>query len=221
MGWLLRQYCCSPLAAATWIGFWALLHVTCATYVLTPMRDAIALAVGVDLMPQLTLASTVLAFRSSVPIGWLFEAPDPNRRLVWKRMGLTRGETQGTSLALFYRCFALILLSYAIGFPLLEWFQKQQEQQQQYDNNDNMTTMAGSASQRLLESLNETLSSSSSSFSSSSSSSSLFLFWKNIIINDKENNIINQSQRRRQVLLIQLHHHHHRLLLLLDFNDWV
>ena len=181
MGWLLRQYCCSPLAAATWIGFWALLHVTCATYVLTPMRDAIALAVGVDLMPQLTLASTVLAFRSSVPIGWLFEAPDPNRRLVWKRMGLTRGETQGTSLALFYRCFASILLSYAIGFPLLEWFQKQQEQQQQYDNNDNMTTMAGSASQRLLESLNETLSSSSSLFSSSSSSSSLFLFWKNII----------------------------------------
>ena len=72
-GWLLRQYCCSPLAAATWIGFWALLHVTCATYVLTPMRGAIALAVGVDLMPQLTLASTVVAFRSSVPIGWLFE----------------------------------------------------------------------------------------------------------------------------------------------------
>ena len=34
------------------------------------MRDAIALAVGVDLMPQLTLASTVLAFHSSVPIGW-------------------------------------------------------------------------------------------------------------------------------------------------------
>ena len=111
------------------------------------MRDAIALAVGVDLIPQLTLASTVLAFCSSVPIGWLFEAPDPNRHLVWKRMGLTRGETQGTLLALFYRCFALILLSYAIGFPLLEWFQKQQEQQQQYDNYDNMTTMAGSASQ--------------------------------------------------------------------------
>ena len=85
------------------------------------MRDAIALAVGVDAMPQLTLASTVLAFCSSVPIGWLFEAPDPSRRLVWKRMGLTRGETQGTSLALFYRCFALILISYAIGFPLLEW----------------------------------------------------------------------------------------------------
>lgn len=117
----------NALASATWIGFWALLHVTCANYVLTPMRDAIALAVGVDYMPKLTLASTLLAFCSSVPIGWLFEAPDPNRRRVWKRMGLTRGETQGTSLALFYRCFALILLSYAIGFPLLEWLKSNPE----------------------------------------------------------------------------------------------
>jgi hypothetical protein len=68
----------------------------------------------------LTLASTVLAFCSSVPIGWLFEAPDPNRRRLWKRMGLTRGETQGTSLALFYRCFAGILVSYAVGFQMIE-----------------------------------------------------------------------------------------------------
>lgn len=110
----------TPLAAATWIGFWALLHVTCANYVLTPMRDAIALQVGVEHMPKLTLASTVLAFCSSVPIGWLFEAPDPNRRRLWKRMGLTRGETQGSSLALFYRCFASILISYAVGFQLIE-----------------------------------------------------------------------------------------------------
>jgi len=116
-----RPHYTEPLAAATWIGFWALLHVTCANYVLTPMRDAIALAVGVRYMPKLTLASTLLALCSSVPIGWLFEAPDPNRRRLWKRMGLTRGETQGTSLALFYRFFALILLSYAVGFPLIEW----------------------------------------------------------------------------------------------------
>jgi hypothetical protein len=110
----------APLAAATWIGFWALLHVTCANYVLTPMRDAIALNIGVEHMPKLTLASTVLAFCSSVPIGWLFEAPDPNRRRLWKRMGLTRGETQGDSLALFYRCFAGILVSYAVGFQTIE-----------------------------------------------------------------------------------------------------
>ena len=110
-----------PMINATAIGFWALLHVTCATYVLTPLRDAVALTIGVAYMPQLTLASTVLALFSSVPIGWLFEAPDPNRRRLWKRMGLTRGATQGTSLALFYRCFAFVLLSYALGFQGLEW----------------------------------------------------------------------------------------------------
>jgi hypothetical protein len=107
--------------AATWIGFWALLHVTCANYVLTPMRDAIALHVGVQHIPKLTLASTLLAVFSSVPIGWLFEAPDPGRRRLWKRMGLTRGETQGTSLALFYRFFAFVLVAYAVGFQGLEW----------------------------------------------------------------------------------------------------
>ena len=69
----------TPFAAATWIGFWALLTVTCANYVLSPMRDAIALTIGVKHIPNLTLASTVLALFSSVPIGWLFEAPDPNR----------------------------------------------------------------------------------------------------------------------------------------------
>lgn len=117
---LLRQHY-TPFTAATWIGFWALLNVTCANYVLTPMRDAIALSIGVEHIPNLTLASTVMAFFSSVPIGWLFEAPDPSRRKMFKRMGLTRGETQGTSLALFYRCFAIILMSYAIGFSAIEW----------------------------------------------------------------------------------------------------
>lgn len=111
--------------AATWIGFWALLVITCANYVLTPMRDAIALQVGVEHMPKLTLASTVLALFSSVPIGWLFEAPDPKRRKVWKRMGLTRGETQGSSLALFYRFFAFVVISYAIGFSILEFLVKE------------------------------------------------------------------------------------------------
>lgn len=101
-------------------GFTALLLVTCANYMLGPMRDAAALAVGVTHIPALTLASTVLALGSSVPVGWLFEAPDPRRRRVWKRMGLTRGETQGTSLALFYRVFAFLLLSYALGFQIVE-----------------------------------------------------------------------------------------------------
>jgi hypothetical protein len=110
-------------AVATWIGFWALLNVTCANYVLTPMRDAVALQVGVRHIPKLTLASSVLAFLSSVPIGWLFEAPDPSRRKVWKKMGCTRGATQGTSLALFYRFFALSLLSYAAGFQIVDLVQ--------------------------------------------------------------------------------------------------
>ena len=101
---------------STWMGFWALLFVTCANYVLSPMRDAVALAVGVSNLPKLTLASTLLAVLSSVPIGWLFEAPDPKRRKLWKRMGLTRGDTQGTSLALFYRTFMVCILSYAFGF---------------------------------------------------------------------------------------------------------
>jgi len=101
-------------------GFFALLLVTCANYMLGPMRDAAALAVGVSHIPALTLASTVLALGSSVPVGWLFEAPNPMRRRVWKRMGLTRGETQGTSLALFYRVFAFLLLSYALGFKLVD-----------------------------------------------------------------------------------------------------
>mmetsp|Transcript_13256 Transcript_13256/g.21747 ORF Transcript_13256/g.21747 Transcript_13256/m.21747 type:complete len:1038 (+) Transcript_13256:201-3314(+) len=105
-------------------GFAALLLVTCANYMLGPMRDAAALAVGVTHIPALTLASTVLALGSSVPVGWLFEAPDPRRRRVWKRMGLTRGETQGTSLALFYRVFAFLLLSYALGFQVVERFGK-------------------------------------------------------------------------------------------------
>lgn len=114
-----QQY--DPTAAATWIGFWAMFLVTCSNYVLMPMRDAIALAVGVEHIPKLTLASTVMALFSSVPIGWLFEAPDPQRRTMWKKLGITRGETQGTSLALFYRFFAMCLFSYAIGFKAIEF----------------------------------------------------------------------------------------------------
>mmetsp|Transcript_2742 Transcript_2742/g.4713 ORF Transcript_2742/g.4713 Transcript_2742/m.4713 type:complete len:902 (+) Transcript_2742:44-2749(+) len=115
-----RVFAQEDFAVATWLGFWALLNVTCANYVLSPMRDAVALQVGVKHIPKLTLASSLLAFLSSVPIGWLFEAPDPSRRKVWKKMGLTRGETQGTSLALFYRFFALCVLSYAIGFQFVD-----------------------------------------------------------------------------------------------------
>eukprot|EP00980_Cylindrotheca_fusiformis_P004149 scaffold909_cov135-Cylindrotheca_fusiformis.AAC.6 len=119
--WLSRKvFQEEDFAVATWMGFWALHNVTCANYVLSPMRDAVALQVGVKNIPKLTLASSVLAFLSSVPIGWLFEAPDPSRRKVWKKMGLTRGETQGTSLALFYRFFALSVLSYAVGFRVVD-----------------------------------------------------------------------------------------------------
>jgi hypothetical protein len=131
-------------AVATWLGFWAYLNVTCANYVLKPITDAVVLQVGVQYMPQLSLASSVLAFLSSVPIGWLFEAPDPSRRKVFKKMGMTRGETQGTSLALFYRFFALSALSYAVGFQLvyilqnygiIEWIFGTNNN----DNNDNNT----------------------------------------------------------------------------------
>lgn len=124
--WLLRQHY-TPFTTSTWIGFWALSHVTCANHVLTPMRDAIALQIGVAHVPKLTLVSMLLAFCSSVPIGWLFEAPDPSRRRLLKKMGLTRGETQGTSLALFYRTFALMLLSYAAIFEIMHLFSSSSE----------------------------------------------------------------------------------------------
>ena len=124
--WMLRQHY-TPFTTATWVGFWALSHVTCANHVLTPMRDAIALQIGVAHVPKLTLVSMFMAFCSSVPIGWLFEAPDPSRRRLWKKMGLTRGETQGTSLALFYRCFAFVLLSYAAVFEIMHLFGSNEE----------------------------------------------------------------------------------------------
>mmetsp|Transcript_5884 Transcript_5884/g.14213 ORF Transcript_5884/g.14213 Transcript_5884/m.14213 type:complete len:927 (+) Transcript_5884:348-3128(+) len=110
-------------AVATWLGFWAYLNVSCTNLILKPIMDAVVLELGVKNQPKLILASSFLAFLSSVPIGWLFEAPDPKRRKVFKKMGMTRGETQGTSLALFYRLFAFCAVSYAIGFKLvdIEW----------------------------------------------------------------------------------------------------
>ncbi|VEU38271.1 unnamed protein product [Pseudo-nitzschia multistriata] len=111
-------------AVATWLGFWALFNVSCANYILKPIMDSIVLQLGVENLASLTFAGTILSFLSSVPIGWLFEAPDPKRRKVFKKMGMTRGETQGTSLALFYRFFALSALSYAVGFQLVDWVRK-------------------------------------------------------------------------------------------------
>ena len=104
-------------------GFLSMLCLTCANYMLSPMRDAAALAIGVSHIPHLTLASTLLAVGSSVPVGWLFEAPNPYRGgISWRgRVGLTRGETQGTSLALFLRCFAVILMGYALTFSVMDW----------------------------------------------------------------------------------------------------
>ena len=116
-------------------GFLSLLLLTMANYMLAPMRDAAALAVGVSHIPTLTLASTVLAIGSSVPVGWLFEAPNPIRwGKSWRdKVGMTRGETQGTSLALFLRCFAICLLGYALTFKALEWLHWNQLD----DNNNN------------------------------------------------------------------------------------
>jgi len=111
-------------AGSAFAGFLSLLLTTCASYMLSPMRDAAALAVGVSHIPTLTLASTLLALGSSVPMGWLFEAPNEERpRRVWRgKYGLTRGDTQGTSLALFYRVFALFLGGYAFTFKVFELF---------------------------------------------------------------------------------------------------
>jgi len=39
-------------------------------------------------------------------------------------LGLTRGETQGTSLALFYRVFGVVLVGYALGFKFVEYREK-------------------------------------------------------------------------------------------------
>jgi hypothetical protein len=110
-------------SGSAFAGFLSLLCLTCANYVLSPMRDAAALAIGVSHIPHLTIASTLLAVGSSVPVGWLFEAPNPERGgRSWRgRVGLTRGETQGTSLALFLRCFAVVLMGYALTFSVMDW----------------------------------------------------------------------------------------------------
>eukprot|EP00934_Nitzschia_sp_Nitz4_P006257 Nitzschia sp. Nitz4//scaffold405_size10492//8242//9993//NITZ4_009073-RA/size10492-processed-gene-0.11-mRNA-1//-1//CDS//3329551118//6247//frame0 len=97
---------------STSLGATLLCTVTMSLSMLSPLRDAVALQLGVDWLPQLTLASSLLAFLSSVPIGWLFEAPDPARRRFWKKMGVTRGETQGTSLALMFRFFGVGICLY-------------------------------------------------------------------------------------------------------------
>ena len=112
---LLRPIVPSVYTSCTLTGFLALLLSTCSNYMLAPIRDATALSIGVQYIPRLTLASTFLALVSSVPIGWLFEAPDPSRRAVFKKLGLTRGETQGSSLALFYRMFAIFLFMYSVA----------------------------------------------------------------------------------------------------------
>jgi len=121
-------------------GFLSLLLLTMANYMLSPMRDATALAVGVSHIPTLTLASTILALVSSVPMGRLFEVPDPMRRgKHWRdRIGLTRGETQGTSLALFLRCFAICLVGYALTFKVLEWFDWNMDQNNEDDDLDDL-----------------------------------------------------------------------------------
>jgi hypothetical protein len=108
-------------SGSAFAGFLSLLLITMANYMLGPMRDAAALRVGVSYIPMLTLASTTIALASSVPMGWLFEAPNPTRKgKHWRhRVGLTRGETQGTSLALFLRCFAVCLVGYAFTFKLM------------------------------------------------------------------------------------------------------
>eukprot|EP00536_Pseudo-nitzschia_multiseries_P013779 jgi/Psemu1/245593/estExt_Genewise1.C_6140010 len=98
--------------------------------------DSVVLQLGVENLASLTFAGTILSFLSSVPIGWLFEAPDPKRRKVFKKMGMTRGETQGTSLALFYRFFALSALSYAYGFLLVDWI-RNLEWIRSYENANN------------------------------------------------------------------------------------
>lgn len=112
----------SSRSPATIAGFFSLLLLTMSNYMLAPMRDAAALKVGVNYIPILTLVSTILALASSVPVGWLFEAPNPERKWPpWRvKLGFTRGETQGTSLALFLRCFAICLFGYAISFKLMD-----------------------------------------------------------------------------------------------------
>jgi hypothetical protein len=71
----------SRRSPATFAGFLSLLLLTMSNYMLGPMRDAAALKVGVSYIPMLTfLVSTILALASSVPVGWLFEAPNPERK---------------------------------------------------------------------------------------------------------------------------------------------
>ena len=135
----------SPHTPAALTGTLGLFSITMANYMLGPMRDASAMVVGVEHIPKMTFLSTLLALFSSVPVGWLFEAPDPKRRKVrarkkceetlaahhtyqpsspqiFSRLGMTRGETQGSSLALFYRLFEACLVMFAVLFALHSYF---------------------------------------------------------------------------------------------------
>jgi len=129
----------SKRSPATFAGFLSLLILTMANYMLGPMRDAAALKIGVSNIPLLTLVSTILALASSVPVGWLFEAPNTDRKgRSWRdRVGLTRGETQGTSLALFLRCFAACLFGYAFSFMLIDFFKQNSGNSGNGSDNDN------------------------------------------------------------------------------------
>ncbi|GMI10472.1 hypothetical protein TrRE_jg2590 [Triparma retinervis] len=111
-----------PHTPAALTGTLALFSITMANYMLGPMRDASAMVVGVEHIPKMTFLSTLLALFSSVPVGWLFEAPDPKRRKIFSRFGMTRGETQGSSLALFYRLFEACLVFFAVLFALHSYF---------------------------------------------------------------------------------------------------
>jgi hypothetical protein len=75
----------SPHTPAALTGTLGLFSITMANYMLGPMRDASAMVVGVEHIPKMTFLSTLLALFSSVPVGWLFEAPDPKRRKVRAR----------------------------------------------------------------------------------------------------------------------------------------
>ena len=101
-------------------GMYLLMLVTSSNYMLSPMRDAAAITVGVESIPKLAFISTLLTLGSSALVGWLFEAPDPKRRKIFSRVGLTRGDTQGTSLALFFRMFAFYLMLMAAVFKGLK-----------------------------------------------------------------------------------------------------
>jgi len=107
--------------STTLLGFWLLLVLQAAQSLVAPTRDALLVTIGVSHLPALTVGTTLLALCATVPTAWIMEAPNPSRSPWMRKCGLTRGDTQGTSLALLDRVYAVVCFTAALAPPYCQW----------------------------------------------------------------------------------------------------